>query len=74
MAQNGTKENGVAEEIPALPLPLPVKVQDIRHTKVRGLQAQLLQVGIVSVKTVKSICVFNKLWTLKTLSVDFHQQ
>uniref|UniRef100_A0A8C4F1H0 aldehyde dehydrogenase (NAD(+)) n=1 Tax=Dicentrarchus labrax TaxID=13489 RepID=A0A8C4F1H0_DICLA len=34
MAQNGTAENGVAEEIPALPFPQPVKVQDIRHTKI----------------------------------------
>lgn len=58
MAQNGTKENGVAEEIPALPLPLPVKVQDIRHTKVRGLQAQLLQVGIVSVSRLSKAFVF----------------
>ncbi|XP_044045459.1 aldehyde dehydrogenase family 1 member A3 isoform X2 [Siniperca chuatsi] len=34
MAQNGTKENGVAEGIPALPFPQPVKVQEIRHTKI----------------------------------------
>ncbi|XP_035508281.1 aldehyde dehydrogenase family 1 member A3 [Morone saxatilis] len=34
MAQNGTAENGVAEEIPASPFPQPVKVQDIRHTKI----------------------------------------
>lgn len=35
MAQNGTTENGVAEGISALPFPQPVKVQEIRHTKVR---------------------------------------
>nr|XP_033497259.1 aldehyde dehydrogenase family 1 member A3 [Epinephelus lanceolatus] len=34
MAQNGTTENGVAEGIPALPFPQPVKVQEIRHTKI----------------------------------------
>ncbi|XP_075947043.1 retinaldehyde dehydrogenase 3 [Anarhichas minor] len=34
MAQNGTTENGVAEGIPALPLPQPVKVQEVRHTKI----------------------------------------
>ncbi|KAF3687023.1 Aldehyde dehydrogenase family 1 member A3 [Channa argus] len=34
MAQNGTTENGVAEGIPALPLPQPVKVKEIRHTKI----------------------------------------
>ncbi|XP_068198445.1 retinaldehyde dehydrogenase 3 isoform X3 [Antennarius striatus] len=34
MAHNGTTQNGVAEEIPALPFPEPVKVQDIRHTKI----------------------------------------
>ncbi|KAM9366255.1 retinaldehyde dehydrogenase 3 [Symphorus nematophorus] len=34
MAQNGTTENGVAPEIPALPLPQPVKVQEVRHTKI----------------------------------------
>ncbi|XP_070822753.1 retinaldehyde dehydrogenase 3 [Chaetodon trifascialis] len=34
MAQNGTTENGVAEQIPDLPFPQPVKVQDIRHTKI----------------------------------------
>uniref|UniRef100_UPI0037E7C998 retinaldehyde dehydrogenase 3 n=1 Tax=Semicossyphus pulcher TaxID=241346 RepID=UPI0037E7C998 len=31
MAQNGTTENGVADE---MPFPQPVKVQDIRHTKI----------------------------------------
>uniref|UniRef100_UPI003AAB0B77 retinaldehyde dehydrogenase 3 isoform X2 n=1 Tax=Centroberyx gerrardi TaxID=166262 RepID=UPI003AAB0B77 len=34
MAQNGTAENGVAEGIPAIAFPQPVKVQDIRHTKI----------------------------------------
>uniref|UniRef100_A0A8C9XI88 Aldehyde dehydrogenase 1 family, member A3 n=1 Tax=Sander lucioperca TaxID=283035 RepID=A0A8C9XI88_SANLU len=34
MAQNGTTENGVAEGISALPFPQPVKVQEIRHTKI----------------------------------------
>ncbi|XP_070701729.1 retinaldehyde dehydrogenase 3 [Pempheris klunzingeri] len=34
MAQNGTAENGVVEDIPALPFPQPVKVQDIRYTKI----------------------------------------
>ncbi|XP_054474186.1 aldehyde dehydrogenase family 1 member A3 [Anoplopoma fimbria] len=34
MAQNGTAENGVAEGIPALPLPQPVKVQEVRYTKI----------------------------------------
>ncbi|XP_041790334.1 aldehyde dehydrogenase family 1 member A3 [Chelmon rostratus] len=34
MAQNGTTENGVAKEIPDLPFPQPVKVQDVRHTKI----------------------------------------
>ncbi|XP_029902776.1 retinaldehyde dehydrogenase 3 [Myripristis murdjan] len=34
MAQNGTAENGVAEGIPAMPFPQPVKVQDIRYTKI----------------------------------------
>lgn len=34
MAQNGTTENGVAEQTPGLPFPQPVKVQDIRHTKI----------------------------------------
>lgn len=33
MAQNGTPENGVAADIPALPAP--VTAQEIRHTKVR---------------------------------------
>ncbi|XP_034052503.1 aldehyde dehydrogenase family 1 member A3 [Gymnodraco acuticeps] len=32
MAQNGTPENGVAEDIPALPAP--VTAQEIRHTKI----------------------------------------
>ncbi|CAJ1048540.1 aldehyde dehydrogenase family 1 member A3 [Xyrichtys novacula] len=31
MAQNGTTENGVADD---MPFPQPVKVQDIRHTKI----------------------------------------
>nr|XP_020479278.1 aldehyde dehydrogenase family 1 member A3 [Monopterus albus] len=34
MAQNGTTENGVAEEIQALPFPQPVKVQEIKHNKI----------------------------------------
>ncbi|KAE8297639.1 Aldehyde dehydrogenase family 1 member A3 [Larimichthys crocea] len=35
MAQNGTTENGVAEDTPsALTFPKPVKVQDIRHTMI----------------------------------------
>ncbi|XP_038549669.1 aldehyde dehydrogenase family 1 member A3 isoform X3 [Micropterus salmoides] len=34
MAQNGTTENGVADGIPALPFPQPVKVQEVRHTKI----------------------------------------
>ncbi|XP_054866026.1 aldehyde dehydrogenase family 1 member A3 isoform X1 [Amphiprion ocellaris] len=33
MAQNGTAESGATEERPALPLPRPVTVQEIRHTK-----------------------------------------
>ncbi|XP_042271037.1 aldehyde dehydrogenase family 1 member A3 [Thunnus albacares] len=33
MAQNGT-ENGVADGIPAMPFPQPIKVQEIRHTKI----------------------------------------
>uniref|UniRef100_A0A3Q1GV23 Aldehyde dehydrogenase 1 family, member A3 n=1 Tax=Acanthochromis polyacanthus TaxID=80966 RepID=A0A3Q1GV23_9TELE len=33
MAQNGTAEIGATEEKPALPLPRPVTVQEIRHTK-----------------------------------------
>ncbi|TNN75312.1 Aldehyde dehydrogenase family 1 member A3 [Liparis tanakae] len=33
MAQNGTTENGLTEGIPALPLPQPVKVHEVRHTK-----------------------------------------
>uniref|UniRef100_A0A3Q3LNV6 Aldehyde dehydrogenase 1 family, member A3 n=1 Tax=Mastacembelus armatus TaxID=205130 RepID=A0A3Q3LNV6_9TELE len=34
MAQNGTTENGVAAGISALPFPQPVKIQEIRHTKI----------------------------------------
>ncbi|XP_056267991.1 aldehyde dehydrogenase family 1 member A3 isoform X2 [Pseudoliparis swirei] len=34
MAQNGTAENGMAEGIPALLLPQPVKVHEVRHTKI----------------------------------------
>lgn len=35
MAQNGTTENGVAEEeVPALPFPQPVNIQEVRHTKI----------------------------------------
>ncbi|XP_075867767.1 retinaldehyde dehydrogenase 3 [Nelusetta ayraudi] len=34
MAQNGTTANGVVEEIQTHPLPLPVKVSNIRHTKI----------------------------------------
>ncbi|KAM7423459.1 hypothetical protein PAMA_000014 [Pampus argenteus] len=34
MAENGTTENGVTEGIPAMPLPQPVKIQEIRHTKI----------------------------------------
>uniref|UniRef100_A0A8C5C8N0 Aldehyde dehydrogenase 1 family, member A3 n=1 Tax=Gadus morhua TaxID=8049 RepID=A0A8C5C8N0_GADMO len=33
MATNGKAENGVTEEIPALPFPQPAKIQDIHHTK-----------------------------------------
>uniref|UniRef100_A0A7N6AP51 Aldehyde dehydrogenase domain-containing protein n=1 Tax=Anabas testudineus TaxID=64144 RepID=A0A7N6AP51_ANATE len=34
MAQNGTTENGMAEGIPALPFPQPIKIQEIRCTKI----------------------------------------
>ncbi|KAM4602869.1 retinaldehyde dehydrogenase 3 [Polymixia lowei] len=34
MAQNGTPENGVTGGIPNGPFPQPVKVQEIRHTKI----------------------------------------
>ncbi|XP_053180501.1 aldehyde dehydrogenase family 1 member A3 [Scomber japonicus] len=34
MAKNGTTENGVAAGIPAMLFPQPVKVQEIRHTKI----------------------------------------
>lgn len=62
MAQNGTKENGVAEEIPAHPLPLPVKVSSVRHTKVRGGrgggQGALQQVKVGTLPDFKAFIYF----------------
>ncbi|CAK6975853.1 aldehyde dehydrogenase family 1 member A3 [Scomber scombrus] len=34
MAKNGTTENGLAQGIPAMLFPQPVKVQEIKHTKI----------------------------------------